>query len=173
MITPGQGIDLLELAYRGKSLKNAPWKSGVFLGETAKAWHSLPSVAKGIVPMTLLDIALSAAVAKPGKAGEGAAGGFGGSAGSLVGSAIGMMALGPAGAIAGGLIGDPIGRHIAESGVRAVVDGTRSLTRLNFGDSYVDTQAALTMRQRGAQELAGSLLNARQWLGKEGALLHQ
>jgi hypothetical protein len=41
-----------------------------------------------------------------------------------------------------------------------------------MGGDYQDTQVAWTMRQRAAQEMSGSLLNARQYLGKEAALMH-
>jgi hypothetical protein len=41
-----------------------------------------------------------------------------------------------------------------------------------MGGGYQDTQTAYTMRQRAAQELTGSLLNARPYLGKEAALMH-
>jgi hypothetical protein len=53
------------------------------------------------------------------------------------------------------------------------VDGVNASRKLNFGGNYKDTTVAYTMRQKAAQELGGSLLNARTYLGKEAVLFHQ
>lgn len=105
------------------------------------------------------------------------------SAGSLIGTVIGAP-LGVPGAMAGAMIGG-VGGYILGGigfnkaateigmGVRATVASARMMDRLQFGGSFQDTQQAYTMRQRAIQEMSGSMLNARQYLGNEAAFLHE
>jgi hypothetical protein len=53
-----------------------------------------------------------------------------------------------------------------------VHDFDQNVRRVRMGGDYQDTQVAWTVRQRAAQEMAGSLLNACQYLGREAALMH-
>jgi hypothetical protein len=45
--------------------------------------------------------------------------------------------------------------------------------RINFGGNFRDSEAAYTMRQLAVQEMAGSLTNARQFLGNESSFMHR
>lgn len=57
--------------------------------------------------------------------------------------------------------------------VQSILDLPSQLMGIHMGGNYKDTEIAQTMRQKAAQEMQGSLLNARQYLGKEALLLHQ
>jgi hypothetical protein len=89
-----------------------------------------------------------------------------------VGSLIGGMLFGMPGAVVGGLVGDMAISSKIGKGVQFLHDLDRVHHRLNMGGSYEDTQDAWTMRAQAAREMAGSLQNARQWLGKEGSFMH-
>lgn len=54
-----------------------------------------------------------------------------------------------------------------------VTAGGLAEQKVQFGGHYQDTQAAFTMRQLAVQEMSGSLLNARQYLGNEGFYFHR
>jgi hypothetical protein len=41
-----------------------------------------------------------------------------------------------------------------------------------MGGDYQDSEQAWTTRQAAVQEMSGSLMNARQWLGHEGQAMH-
>jgi hypothetical protein len=56
---------------------------------------------------------------------------------------------------------------------KAVLRESRLLRHFNAGGDYEDTQVAYTMRQRAVQEMGQSLLNARQYLGKEALMFHE
>lgn len=95
----------------------------------------------------------------------------------LAADAIGGLAGGPIGsAIAGMLLTKPI-----EKGLEKVLEPMediayglgRTVNHVDMGGNYLDTQAAYTMRARAASELGSSLLNARQYLGREAAMFHQ
>lgn len=136
-----------------------------------------------------LDVSMSTAKAKRGNTmGAGisavAAQGAGLSSwgvGGVVGATIGEFLLPFGGAVAGFDIGEIVGSTAAaltvDKFVRTrtqrffnAVKDTRP--RVRFG-GFKDSQPAYTMRQRAEQELSGSLLNARQYLGKEAQLMHQ
>ena len=90
--------------------------------------------------------------------------GFGALAGGLM--------FGMPGAIIGGLVGDmPIAKMIGDA-FQSLHDFDRAHRKLGVGGDYQDTEYAATMRQQACREMAGSLQNSRQWLGKEGAFLH-
>jgi hypothetical protein len=89
-----------------------------------------------------------------------------------VGSMIGGMLGGMPGAIVGGLLGDMVISSKIGKGVQFVHDLDRVHHRLNMGGNYGDTQDSWTMRQQASREMAGSLQNARQWLGREGVMFH-
>jgi hypothetical protein len=71
----------------------------------------------------------------------------------------------------GGGVSQAIGDKIGQ-GLQFLHDFDRNQRRLKTGGNYEDTEAAYTMRQAACNELSGSLLNARQWLGREGAMMH-
>ena len=100
------------------------------------------------------------------------AAGTGATAGGMLGAAVGGLMLGLPGELIGGWVGGTAGEKVGAA-VHAFTDIAHSAQHLNFGGHYQDTQEAFTMRQRAVQEMSTSLLNARQYLGKEAALLHQ
>jgi len=99
--------------------------------------------------------------------------------GGLLGSAFGPM-----GSMAGQIIGS-IGGNIAgdyffkrsayEHGLQTsyATAGAIAKRKVQFGRGFRDTEEAYTMRQAAVQEMAGSLLNARQYLGNEAYFLHR
>lgn len=93
-------------------------------------------------------------------------------AAGFLGTVVGGFVAGPMGAIAGAAVGEESGA-LLEDTVQGFIDFGRSIRRVNMGGNYQDSVLALTMRQRAAQELGGSIMNARQYLGKEGRLFHQ
>ena len=74
--------------------------------------------------------------------------------------------------VAGLIVGDGIDKFITNS-VQSAVDFGSNMRKARFGGDYRDTQTAYTMRQAASREMSSSLLNARQWLGQEGAFMHQ
>lgn len=147
------------------------------------------------VGMGMVDVGISTATARPGEKGTAGlsaaaaqtAGMVGWTVGRTVGTAVGAVVgqfLLPIpvvgaeiGAVVGGFIGAGAGSMTADKVTRTGT--TRTLHRLQqtrgqvrFG-GFRDTIPAYTMRQRAEQELSGSLLNARQYLGKEAQLMHQ
>ena len=60
-----------------------------------------------------------------------------------------------------------------QGAIQPLVDFGTNQRRVNFGGDYRDTATAMTMRQVAAREMSASLMNARQWLGQEGAFMHQ
>lgn len=82
--------------------------------------------------------------------------------GNIVGSTIGGKA---------GEIFDP-GLN-AQANLELQISRTANVARrVNFGGDFEDTQQAYTMRQQAVQEMSGSLMNARQYLGNEAAFFH-
>jgi hypothetical protein len=99
--------------------------------------------------------------------------GFGISAviGGAIGSAFGIPP--PIAVILSGvLFQEPVDKFI-KNNVQAAVDFGSNMRRSSFGGDYRDTQVAVTMRQAAAREMSGSLMNARHWLGQEGAFMQQ
>src|ERR1017187_866263 len=88
------------------------------------------------------------------------------------GALLGGMMFGVPGAIVGGILGDqPISRAIARP-FQMLHDFDRNIRRLRMGGDYQDSEQAWTMRQAAVQEMSGSLMNARAWLGHEGRAMH-
>lgn len=96
---------------------------------------------------------------------------------ALIGGAIGGLLGGVPGAYVGSFAAQFIGMEAVEAGIAKpiqwAVDFGTNMRRLNFGGDYRDTQQAYTMRASAAREMSRSLMNARQWLGQEGAFMHQ
>lgn len=116
------------------------------------------------VPMA----ALSAAMAPHGHKASAAAG----TLAPLVGSAAGMLLRGPLGAITGGLLVDTKVSGMVSAGVQKFVGFEHQMNGFHNGQGFQDSEVAWTMRQRAAQELSGSLTNARALLGREAAMMH-
>jgi hypothetical protein len=92
--------------------------------------------------------------------------------GQAMGGAVGGLLFGMPGEIAGQIIGGTVGEKIGST-LKPIEDLGHQAYHLNFGGAYHDTEIAWTMRQRAVQEMGSSALNARQYLGKEAALMHQ
>jgi hypothetical protein len=89
-----------------------------------------------------------------------------------IGALAGGMLFGLPGAIVGGIVGDmPIAKKIGDA-FQSLHDFDRRHRKLGVVGDYQDTEAAATMRQQACREMAGSLQNARQWLGREGSFMH-
>jgi len=133
---------------------------------------------KGNLPWAILGGGYEAMMAPAGhkiSAGMAGATSFGATAftAGLIGTMIGGPALGYAAAIVAPiLLGNDIDKAMAGT-FQAAVDFGANMRRLRFGGDYRDTQTAYTMRQTAARDMSGSLMNARQWLGQEGAFMHQ
>lgn len=95
-----------------------------------------------------------------------------GNAFMLPASALGGLVGGPVGEIVAGIAGYYLGDKIGHS-YQAVVEAGQQLRRFNAGGDYRDSEVAYTMRQRASLELSSSLLNARQYLGKEALMFHE
>lgn len=111
---------------------------------------------------------------------KGMAGSIGGAVGSLVGTVILPGAGSIIGSIAGGVVGYMAGAAALSSPAYAlgrfgsqVARTGISKSRIQFGGNFRDSQEAYTMRQLAVQEMAGSLLNARQYLANEAAFFHR
>ena len=88
------------------------------------------------------------------------------------GALLGGMMFGLPGAVVGGILGDSsVSRAIAKP-FQMLHDYERNFRRLRMGGDYQDSEQAWTMRQAAVQEMSGSLLNARAWLGREGRAMH-
>lgn len=81
--------------------------------------------------------------------------------------------------LGGPLVGMLLGSVTEKAGAafgdafQAFSDFNKQVRHVNMGGNYEDTRLAYTMRQRAAQEMGTSVMNARTWLGKEAALMHQ
>lgn len=138
------------------------------LGRAASNFHVGPLKFAGIAGLGLT--AFGMATASRGKMAEAGAGMAGSTVGGVAGAAAGAALLGLPGELIGGWIGGELGEKAG-----AVVDMAKKVynqsRHLNFG-SFQDNEASYTMRQRAVQEMGRSALNARQYLGKEAALMH-
>lgn len=117
----------------------------------------------------------------------GAVGGIGlGVAGGVLGAMTGPFALFMSpllaflGGVAGNFIGESAGGALLNDPARrlgmaaqAISRTSRAVDRIQFGGNFVDSRAAYTMRQHAVQEMSGSMLNARQFLGNEAIFLHE
>lgn len=104
--------------------------------------------------------------------------------GAIAGAAIGTAFGGPIGGVIGGLVGGIGGYTLGEMGINNyaydkgrffsdMAASSVSRRKIEFGNGFQDSQAAYTMRQLAVQEMAGSLLNARQYLGNEAYFMHR
>jgi len=118
------------------------------------------------------DVATSIATAPRGELVSKVSSSLGGNLGALAGSVVGSAMLGLPGEVVGTMIGYELGSlpGKALAKVRALGESSR---RVHVGGDFQDTEAMATMRRRASAELSTSLLNARQYLGKEAVLMHQ
>jgi phage tail tape-measure protein len=98
--------------------------------------------------------------------------------GRAAGVAIGSFILPGVGTWAGGIIGGGVGSLVGDKKARVATQRlVNSIAiyrpRVRFGGNFKDSQPAYTMRAKAEQELSGSLLNARRYLGREAQLMHQ
>jgi hypothetical protein len=160
--TPGELFNGLSEVTEGsiKAIKNKPRATGLALAG--------------------LNLGIALGTAKKGEvvqSGVGAAvGDVGGIIGSTIGGIIGAAIPIPGLSFVGKVVGGMTGYGIASSGTMKSIGTGLKLAKasehLNIGGNYHDTKLAYTMRHRAAQELSGSLLNARHWLGSEGRAFH-
>jgi hypothetical protein len=183
-LTPGQTFDIADTGMdvsRGLS------------GQGGLSW--------GVGAFAALDVAISAGSSRPGQMLGNVAGAVAAQTAGLatwyVGGAVGSAVGGTVGAIVGGVVGGPVGAGAGEiAGAWLGKWGTRiagpilidpyvrriskpinrmvglAQHRVAFG-GFQDSQQAYTMRQRALQEMRGSLLNATQYIGREGQMMHQ
>jgi hypothetical protein len=128
---------------------------------------------KGVVALGFgLNVAAQAGLARKGHvvkdSGSAALGELGSAGGGVIG---GLLPI-PGGSVIGSLTGYTIANSIGRSVIGSAMTAGQSINHLNVGGNYKDTEVAYTMRQRAAQEMSGSLLNARMYLGAEGWMQH-
>ena len=150
---------------------------GILTGSSIYGVNRARGVISGAVgPLGLAfaaaDVAFSIATAPRGELAAKVTSSLGGQAGALVGGAVGAAMLGLPGELIGGYIGYELG-SLPGKALSSAVEYGRNMRRLHTGGDFQDSEAALTMRRRAAAELSTSLLNARQYLGKEAVLMHQ
>lgn len=105
--------------------------------------------------------------------------------GHKVASVLSSLISWPIAAVVGGALGDPTGGMLAGAllvgpiertihrGIESFIGLHGQYATLHMGGWYRDTQAAYTMRQQAVNDMSGSLMNARQYLGREAHLMHQ
>lgn len=151
-------------------------KAGTGALQGAKIGYSVGL--KGNLPFALLGAGYYAATAPRGQAiSKGVAAGTSFGATSVLGGVVGGMLGGPIGAWAGAIVapilfGDVIDKAVGGT-IQSAVDFGTNQRRMRFGGDYRDTNTAMTMRQAASREMSRSLMNARQWLGQEGAFMAQ
>lgn len=155
-----------ELLLKGKGF------GGAIFGRPVKGLSIGISHLKGAIPFAPLQGAFEVLNAKRGHKISAFVGGTSKALAFAAGDLIGNVVGGPVAGLALGLVTERLGGYV-EEGVQGLHDLNRFIKHVNMGGDYEDTRIAYTMRQRAAQELGTSVLNARQWLGKEAVLMHQ
>jgi hypothetical protein len=155
-----------------------PWKGGFFsvgaskqglLKRAGGALHTGYEMSfKGNMIFAAPMAALSFGMAGRGQKVEAAAG----SAAAGIGSFIGGAVFGLPGALAGGFLADEFFSSRVGKAVGRLKDVARNQHHVNFSSGFEDSENAFTMRQRAVQEMSGSLMNARQYIGNEGSFMH-
>jgi hypothetical protein len=119
-----------------------------------------------------VDVATSIATAPRGELVSKVSSSLGGNIGALAGSVVGAAMLGLPGEVVGTMIGYELGSLPGKALAKVRTLG-KNARRVHVGGDFQDTEAMATMRRRAASELSTSLLNARQYLGREAVLFHQ
>lgn len=153
----------------GGALFGRPYAGLNRFKETGFSWQHgwKPGLAFG-VPLTALAVGMAPKGHMVSAAVEGAASTVGGMMGAAAGAFFGGVAGEWVGGYLGGVLGEKAG-HLAQYAQNAVREGMH----FQAGGDYVDTEVAYTQRQRAAMEIGQSVLNARQYLGKEARMLHE
>jgi len=89
-----------------------------------------------------------------------------------LGAMVGGAVAGSPGAMVGGFLANTFLEKPIGDAVQAFAGFHERVSRVRMGGDYTDTARAYTMRQVAAREMAGSLMNARQWLGQESIMFH-
>jgi hypothetical protein len=178
MLNPVEIVeDLLNFTHKSFAQKGKFPKAGVLRGNSklgAKYAATQLGWEEGIKPALKLGLPFAAyALAKSSKGnfvstaasqtGQIAGGYFGGAVGSLLGGVPGILV----GNLIGATVGDEAGQLI-----NPIMDVGKRINHSNFGGNYRDSEQAYTYRQKASQSMNSSLLNCRQFLGKEALLLH-
>ena len=167
----GKMTGMNALAQREQRLKGAGLSGAVF-GRPVKGLGVGLSHLKGIGYFATGAGILESALAPRGHKMSGFAGGVGRTAGFAVGDIIGNTIAGPIGGFVLGSLTEKVGGAVGDA-VQMFNDFNRTIKHINMGGNYEDSRVAYTMRQRAAQEMGTSVMNARAWLGKEAVLMHQ
>ena len=185
----------------GRTFRPAGWRNGAWRGRYARGIRAAGlgistglNVAFGVAGIASSTISKSVEWGTntgfqedyAGGAVYGARIGLGRAAGSLIGEGIGTLLgafAGPLGSLVGANAGAIYGGDVGEFFVRRgayergrlasfATAGAIAKRKVQFGRGFRDSEEAYTMRQAAVQEMAGSLLNARQYLGNESYFLH-
>ncbi len=170
--TRGVFSGLAERELLNKGVGKFGWRSGLIQGRPMMGWSVGVSHFKGMMPIATIQGIVGGFTAARGHKVSGAMGGFAKGMGFAVGDLIGTALGGPMLGYAVGAAGERVGAGF-EEGLQMLHDFANKVKHINMGGNYEDTEIAYTMRHRAAQELGSSALNARQWLGKEAAFMHQ
>lgn len=160
------GMAERELAIKGTGF------SGAMFGRPMKGLSVGLSHLKGQAYFAIAAGAVEAYTAKRGHKLSGAVGGVARTLAFAAGDVIGTMIGGPIAGIALGSLFEKGGGAVGST-MQFFSEFHNMVHKINMGGNYEDTRMAFTMRQRAAQEMGGSVMNARSWLGKEGSLMHQ
>lgn len=167
----GKSLGLNRLAQREKNLMGAG-RSGLIFGRPMKGLGVGLGHLKGLEYFAAGAAILGGYTAPRRHKMSGMVGGVARTAAYAIGDVVGTAIGGPlAGFILGSIV-EPLGGKVGEA-FQAFADINRNIKHINMGGDYEDTKVAYTMRQRAAQEMGSSVMNARTWLGREAALMHQ
>ena len=164
--TAFSGLAERELLMKGKGF------GGAVFGRPMKGFSVGMSHFKGMMPFAAIQGVAGFAFAEKGHRVSGGVGGISRGLGYALGDLIGTTFGGPVAGFALGSLGEMVGGKVGEA-TQMFNDFAKNTKHINMGGNYEDTKVAFTMRQRAAQEMGSSVMNARSWLGKEAALMHQ
>lgn len=153
-------------------LKKGAGFGGLAFGRPMKGLSVGFSHLKGNIAFAPLAAIAGAAFAPKGHKMSGAVGGVARAAAFALGDVVGTTIGGPVLGFVVGSLTEPLGGYVGDA-LQMFSDYNKQIKHINMGGNYEDTRVAYTMRQRAAQEMGTSVMNARQWLGKEAALMHQ
>lgn len=146
--------------------------SGLIFGRPMKGLSVGLSHAKGLGTFAIAGGVFEGFTAARGHKMSGFVGGVARTMAYAAGDVIGSMIGGPFVGAAVGMLTEKAGAKVGDA-MQFFNELHHTLNHINMGGNYEDTRVAYTMRQRAAAEMGSSVMGARTWLGKEGALLHQ
>lgn len=153
-------------------LRKGTGLSGAVFGRPMKGISVGMAHLKGNLAFAPLAGIAGAAFADKGHRMSGATGGLARAAAFGIGDLIGTAVGGPVAGFVLGSVTEKLGGYVGDA-MQTFNDFNRMTKHINMGGNYEDSRVAYTMRQRAAQEMGTSVMNARTWLGKEAALMHQ